>query len=521
MLAVNGSFTFVVGNGGQPPYLYTADNGSVTSVGGVYTAVTSPGSAHVEVMDALGNKATATVTVVPGLSISPTSPRMSMSSTASFSASGGVAPYSFSASSGVISAQGNYTAPMSSGTATIIVTDALSNSSSTDVSIYRPGDLDATFGQAGKYLSSASDVNVIKDIIAQSDGKILVAGESWVVTPSVAFTPYLVRFNADGSSDSSFNSYVGSTYTENMHLLIDSSQRILLLSDVGSGSYYKMSVRRFLSNGTPDTSFNATGAQTISFGSMDDLAYSFTFDQDGKIVVVGRMDSGTVAIAVARLTTSGFLDTTFNGTGKAVTYIGSGHSYAYDVKVQSDGKILVVGGGKPAFSSPNNDLAVVRFNANGTLDSTFGVGGKTTFSLGGEELATNLQLQNDGKLVLGVYQSDAINRMILVRMTAEGNMDASFGSGGKAIHTLYHTTSLINDLKILPDGKLLVAAACDSSSCLARFSDAGALDPTFGTGGVVELSSTVLNTLQVTSAGYLIGGYTGNPWKSMMARYLP
>src|SRR6185369_3808572 len=131
-------------------------------------------------------------------------------------------------------------------------------------------------------------------------------------------------------------------------------------------------------DGSLDTSLNGTGKLVTDVGSgRYDAANSVAVQTDGKIVVAGTVDSGTsYNFAVTRYNADGGLDTSFNGTGRLVTDIGTNTGdYAYSVNVQPDGKIVVVG------SSSGSNFAVVRYNPDGSLDTTFNASPSNT--LGG------------------------------------------------------------------------------------------------------------------------------------------
>src|SRR5439155_20064833 len=141
---------------------------------------------------------------------------------------------------------------------------------------------------------------------------------------------------------------------------------------------------RYNADGTLDASFGAGGKVVTDFGG-NDVANGFTFQPDGKIVVVGRTDGGLMGdFAVARYNTDGTLDTTFGTGGKVVTDSGSDVANPLDdsaenVNVNGDGSITVQGtriNAAVVAPTPNDRTTVmVQYNADGTLDATFGVNG--------------------------------------------------------------------------------------------------------------------------------------------------
>lgn len=128
--------------------------------------------------------------------------------------------------------------------------------------------------------------------------------------------------------------------------------------------------------GDLDLSFGGTGKVTTAIGSGDDIGNSVAVQSDGKIVVAGYSSTQNGSkddFAVVRYNPNGNLDTSFNGTGKVTTAIGSGHDQGYSVAVQSDGKLVVAGYSR---NGSNDDFALVRYNDNGSLDTGFNGTGK-------------------------------------------------------------------------------------------------------------------------------------------------
>lgn len=188
----------------------------------------------------------------------------------------------------------------------------------------------------------------------------------------------------------------------------------------------------------------------------------------------------------------GDLDATFSADGKATVDFGAaGGVYAMCGLTQPDGKIVV--GGILSSMSSTSKFALTRFNVNGTVDTGFGAAGKViTTVLSGSARVTGLALQPDGKLLVvgtadaGVNNSD----LILARYTAAGALDATFGTGG--IASLDFGASGFDEggaVVVLPDGKIVVAGSADVNGSgdydfgVARFHSNGTLDTTFGTNG--------------------------------------
>src|ERR1035437_4224281 len=155
----------------------------------------------------------------------------------------------------------------------------------------------------------------------------------------------------------------------------------------------------FAQDGALDLTFNSTGKVTTSFGSGYDFGKSVAIQSDGKIVVAGVSFNGSNNdISVVRYNSDGTLDNGFGSVGKVTTSIGSFNDAGYSVAIQSDGKIVVAG---VSSNGNNNDIAVVRYNSDGTLDSGFGTGGKVTTVIGGsDDAGYSVAIQSDGKIVV-------------------------------------------------------------------------------------------------------------------------
>lgn len=227
------------------------------------------------------------------------------------------------------------------------------------------GSLDTSFGGGtGKVLSGIAGEDTGTSMAIQSDDKIVVGG--------VSGNDFLVvRFNSDGSLDSGFgtsgrvntdfasNSDVGRT------IVLQSDGKILLAGQAyNNTTFTDFAVARFNSNGSLDTSFGSgTGKVMVDFGSTTDQGYGLALQADGKILINGFTNvGGATDVGIFRLTSTGALDTTFGGTGRVVTAIGSGSDFGLDLKVQSDGKILSTAiSAVPATTSASFDTTLTVF----------------------------------------------------------------------------------------------------------------------------------------------------------------
>ena len=161
----------------------------------------------------------------------------------------------------------------------------------------------------------------------------------------------------------------------------------------GTGDF---TVVRYNQDGTLDTSFGNGGIASADLGSPFDETFDVAIQSDGKIVAVGA--TGSIDFGLARFNTDGSLDTTFDEDGKVTTVFGS-LDEAFAVAIQPDGKIVAVGHTDNP-STGTGDFAVARYNSNGSLDTTFGNGGKVTTDFGGEDRGDGVLIQADGKIVV-------------------------------------------------------------------------------------------------------------------------
>jgi uncharacterized delta-60 repeat protein len=325
------------------------------------------------------------------------------------------------------------------------------------------GDLDPTFGIGGKvrYEDSSGHPLSARASAMQSDGRIIVAGSIGVTPDGADFL--LARFKADGSLD---------------------------------------------------TTFGIGGKVTTDFGQRD-WATAIAIQSDGKIVAAGI--AGTTSnrdFALARYNPDGSLDVRFGVGGKVTTDFSGLHENVGALAIQSDGKIVAAGLVYQSELVTSSDFGLVRFNPNGSLDTTFGIDGKvTTDFLGQGDGARAVEIQSDGKIVAAgmmsvpasgtPYSGLRSGRGALVRYNKDGSLDATFGATGRVITDILGTSE-INALSIQSDGKIIAAGRSvfvndiflsgptGADFGLVRYNEDGSLDTTFGAQGRV---TTDLNSL--------------------------
>jgi len=246
--------------------------------------------------------------------------------------------------------------------------------------------------------------------------------------------------------------------------------------------------------GALDTTFSKDGKLVTNVHpTRSDWLYDVAIQSNGKIVAVGFSDmSGSEIISVVRYRPGGRLDTTFSGDGKVFTRLGNVLSQAYSVAIQPNGKIVISGQSCNSYMHIC-DAAVVRYNANGSLDTTFSGDGKVIVDSGGDDNGSygGLAIQPDGKIVIvGYMWNGSDNDMAIYRLNPNGALDTTFSGNGRArVGFGSGRWDTARAVVIHPDGKISVAGhSCETSvkNCnfaVARLKSDGSLDNTFSGNG--------------------------------------
>ncbi len=366
------------------------------------------------------------------------------------------------------------------------------------------GTLDPDFGNGGILTLNIGNRANADAMALQPDGKVVLAGFA-DVGRNTRFA--LMRILPDGSPDPSFGidgvalSNFDNTKEWGYAVAIQSDGRIVVAGNTYNGppNYDDdFTLARYLPDGTPDASFGNGGKVKIDGGSSYESFNGLTIQPDGKIIGVGfsQFQAGTTGqdFAILRFNPDGSLDTSFGNNGAVFTDINSSDN-ATDVLVQPDGKIVVAGS--------NGDFVALRYNSDGTPDSTFDGDGKVTTSIllfTSVDAANSIALLPDGKILLGgtgvVFPSPA-NKFALVRYNPDGTLDNSFDGDGKATVSFGAGDAYGNDISIQSDGKIVMAGIAVFNNyadfALARFTPDGFLDNTFGVGGKMTVPVSPTN----------------------------
>lgn len=359
-----------------------------------------------------------------------------------------------------------------------------------------PGDLDPTFGGTGKVSTFVGDSwGEGWSVAAQPDGKVVVAGFADTGDDN-DFA--VARFNDDGTLDPSFGgtgwvtTAIGTSDDRALDVAVQPDGRIVVAGYGESDSGAEFAVVRYDVDGSLDQSFGGTGRVTTPVGVFS-IAWSIGVQADGKIVAAGFADYGNRTwFAVVRYDSDGSLDPTFGGTGKVTTPI-LGYDFAFSLALQANGKIVVGGYALNGVHGGvyDYDFAVVRYDGNGTLDSTFGGTGKVVTPIGpASDRIWSVAVQEDGKIVAAGFGGyEYADGFLVVRYDQNGALDPSFGDAGKVVTSVGESGYGASSVAIQGDGKIIVAGTAEVARGfdfgVVRYNVDGTLDPTFGSAGKV------------------------------------
>jgi uncharacterized delta-60 repeat protein len=356
-------------------------------------------------------------------------------------------------------------------------------------------------------------------------GEIILAGHSSSLQgQNLVDDVSVVRLDANGALDSTFDgdgiviTPWQSGTSRARAVAVQPDGKLLVAGTFSGPNGNKIGVTRFNSNGTLDSSFAGGGKLRTS---IDGEAYAVAVQPDGKIVLAGSTRIVNDDFVVIRLLPDGSFDTSFNGTGFVITSLTASNDVALGLAIQPDGKIIAAGYAVTAITGPGDlDFALVRYNADGTLDTTFSSDGRVLTPVGtSTDIATSVVLQPDGKIVVAgssFVNFLAFNDFAAVRYNADGTLDTSFGTGGKVITPVGTNNDEARALAIQPDGKLVVVGESSfgftTRFAVVRLTASGSLDTSFGASGVVTtpvgLSSSGAFAVAIQTNGKIVvGGY--------------
>ena len=348
----------------------------------------------------------------------------------------------------------------------IIVAGNVGPSSSYNVGVVRyneDGSLDPTFGLGGMAVIEASIfLDFAMDIALQPDGKILLAGR--IFSGSTGSSSLLIRLLPNGELDNSFgtggivNPQFGGTDNNAESVALQQDGKILIGGHHGD----RFAVTRFNTDGSIDNTFGNAGMAKANVGISLCYVNDIAVQRDGKIIAAGMgfNDFSSYGFAVARFNTDGSLDIDFADLGTKLFNIGEGNDFFLSVELQSNDKI-VLGGHTWVENLPllQYDLAVVRLNVDGSIDETFGDNGSTTTNIVfGGNYGTSMVLQPDDKIIQnGNISIPSAENVAIVRYTADGALDNTFGTNGITTVDVNGFSDYSEGIAMQPDGKIVTA----------------------------------------------------------------
>ena len=389
-----------------------------------------------------------------------------------------------------------------------------------------PGDLDPSFGSGGLVLDSAPEPSNALGLAVQSDGKLIVAGSrdgSWAISRFNADGTPDVLFAGDGEQTLNFGSD-----TAAFDVLVQSDNKIVAVGSAEEGATSVFGIARLNADGTPDTSFSGDGLQTANLG-VDASPSAVGLQSNGRLVVAGYTEATEGDIALARYASDGSLDRSFGADGIRTTDLGGDSDSATDLAIQSDdrivvtaypgatlrytasgnldptfsddgtqttvfdpelnnpypatlqprdvvlqpdGRIVVVGGLYGAatddpFTTGDQSYGIVRYNTDGSLDTTFSHDGKQAigflaysdpFQIGILPTPHAVALASDGRIVIAgsvdVYPKTDFG---LIRVNPNGQLDLSFANNGRLLTAFAQSFASAEAVALQPDGKIVAA----------------------------------------------------------------
>jgi uncharacterized delta-60 repeat protein len=364
------------------------------------------------------------------------------------------------------------------------------------------GTLDSDFDADGiRTISFGSSASRIDDLIVQPDGKIVIVGS---VDEATERRLFVGRLWPDGTPDNGFNGNgqilidfdtQNAQSNKGIGVALQSDGKILVVGESFIQTDLDICVARLQADGSLDNSFNGNGKRTIhiGLGNGEDGGKAIRQDANGKIVVLGYTNtSNDDDFLLVRLNANGTDDQTFNGTAYVATDFNGADDESFAMEILSDGRILAVGS---AQSNGFGDFAAVMLMPNGDYDNSFSFDGKLTTEFdGSDDVATDVLVTADNKIVLTgavIAAGNLSYDMAMCRYNMDGAIDMSFSGDGKQLFAIAPGDDIDGCMESIlqPDGKIILAGygafGGNSDFALYRIYPDGTPDNTFGTNGLV------------------------------------
>jgi uncharacterized delta-60 repeat protein len=412
------------------------------------------------------------------------------------------------------------------------------------------GDLDVTFGAGGRVTTPVGPRDDLAfDLVIDRADRVVVAGTSWNGTD---YDIAVARYRPDGTLDPTFGNGgvvrtdLGGTPDVVTAVTVDAAGRVVVAGRTGELHFEDVALVRYRPDGSLDPTFGTGGVVRTDFGSIQDSAQAVAIDPAGRIVVAGFTFTPTgYDVLVARYRPDGTLDPAFGAGGRVLTDFspdppgpGSGTAdQGTNLVIDPSGRVVVTA---IVGSGPDVSLGLARYLPDGRLDPGFGAGGKVVTDYApGFLIGQGIALDPAGDLVVAGYVNPGPGPeedFALLRYLPSGAPDPAFGSGGLTVVPMGPGRNDLNAVTVDAAGRPVAAGtvttAGDQDFAVARFTPAGALDPTFGTGGVVTTPfagpEDVAGGVALDRAGRIVvagvsgtsGASSPQPFDFALARYL-
>ena len=363
---------------------------------------------------------------------------------------------------------------------------------------------DTSFGNDGKVITSlqeSNDYDAITSVFLQPDGKIIACAETEISNN----TAVLMRFNADGSPDSGFGTN-GKLFTgnyiehpnENFRLLPDGKMILYGSKLAADFSALDFELRKFNADGSPDTSFGNAGSVLTSIPGEAVLGMAIEVSPDGEIFAAGAVYQNGMDLkrsyVLLKYSANGIQDTSFGTNGMVKDSVFTDPQISeipLVVKIQPDGKIVVGGNGQNYNVGPETETPyLLRFNPDGSVDTTFGDNGKIVGALVGFNGINAVSFTPGGKIIASGYSYvSGIGKVRILKYNADGTPDTGFGNNGVFLKDVFDdaNTDITYNHQILADGKILLIGFSFHNSktelLLLRLTENGTPDTTFAAQG--------------------------------------
>ena len=404
------------------------------------------------------------------------------------------------------------------------------------------GDLDTSFDSDGTVTTPFGDssTDVANAVAVDAQGRVVAAGYSG----SGSNHDFAVaRYNPNGSLDTSFDHdgkvttpIVSDDYAQ--AVAIDGQGRIVVAGYALFGGDYDFAIARYNPDGSLDTSFSDDGKQLVDFtpsAGDNDKAYAMAIDAQGRIVLAGQSKTTSYeTFALARLTTAGALDTSFDSDGMATTGSSGSSNLVRGVAIDAQGRIVAAGYSRSGFYY---DFALARYNADGSLDTSFDSDGKVTTKISStsDGYGYAVALDGQGRIVVAGDSVDPHTLpeptdMELVRYNPNGSLDTSFDQDGWVTTPIGAGQDQARAIAIDARGRIVAAGDSENGSggddiALVRYNANGSLDTAFSADGKVTTPIPGGNAFAQGVAidrrqRIVAAGYGGGGTHFVLARYI-